>query len=152
MRRLLSFAVVILLTACAGPGVRPSLAVSEVRAIDDLALVSTVLAESPKRTLLVLDIDDTLLTSDNFFGSDKWYEWQHSLAADDPRPNASMQAIAETYADPPGWTATATAPFKSATKWSGTSYFGIGTSRTSTTLTFTGSTAVTRPSGRRSRP
>ena len=44
------------------------------------------------------------------------------LAADDPRPNASMQAIAEAYKMPPGWTATATAPFKSATKWSGASY------------------------------
>jgi cation-transporting P-type ATPase E len=45
-----------------------------------------------------------------------------SLAADDPRPNASMQAIAAGYPHPPGWQATATAPFKSATKWSGTSY------------------------------
>jgi cation-transporting ATPase E len=45
-----------------------------------------------------------------------------SLAADDSRPNASMQAIAEAYPSPPGWTATATAPFKSATKWSGASY------------------------------
>jgi cation-transporting ATPase E len=45
-----------------------------------------------------------------------------SLAADDPKPNASMQAIAEAYPDPPGWTATAAAPFKSATKWSGVSY------------------------------
>ncbi|GFG55825.1 magnesium-transporting ATPase [Mycolicibacterium agri] len=48
------------------------------------------------------------------------------LAADDPRPNASMQAIAEAYKMPPGWTATASAPFKSATKWSGTSYDGHG--------------------------
>ena len=44
------------------------------------------------------------------------------LAADDARPNASMAAIGEAYQMPPGWTATATAPFKSATKWSGTSY------------------------------
>ena len=44
------------------------------------------------------------------------------LAADDARPNASMAAIAEAYQMPPGWTATAAAPFKSATKWSGTSY------------------------------
>src|SRR6476469_8898378 len=44
------------------------------------------------------------------------------LAADDPRPNASMQAIGEAYKMPPGWPATSTAPFKSATKWSGTSY------------------------------
>ena len=45
-----------------------------------------------------------------------------SLAADDSRPNASMQAIGEAYDAPPGWTASASAPFKSATKWSGTSY------------------------------
>jgi len=45
-----------------------------------------------------------------------------SLAADDSRPNASMAAIAEAYDEPPGWTATAAAPFKSATKWSGVSY------------------------------
>ncbi|OBF49961.1 magnesium-transporting ATPase [Mycobacterium sp. 852002-53434_SCH5985345] len=45
-----------------------------------------------------------------------------ALAAADPRPNASMQAIAESYQRPPGWIATATAPFKSATKWSGVSF------------------------------
>jgi cation-transporting ATPase E len=44
------------------------------------------------------------------------------LASDDPRPNASVQAIAEAYKMPPGWTTTAVAPFKSATKWSGSSY------------------------------
>ncbi|HET9891339.1 MAG TPA: cation-translocating P-type ATPase [Mycobacterium sp.] len=49
-----------------------------------------------------------------------------SLAAEDPRPNASMRAIAETYDEPPGWTATATAPFKSATKWSGVSFAESG--------------------------
>ncbi|BBZ47871.1 HAD-IC family P-type ATPase [Mycobacterium parmense] len=45
-----------------------------------------------------------------------------ALAAADPRPNASMRAIAEAYREPPAWTATATAPFKSATKWSGVSF------------------------------
>lgn len=45
-----------------------------------------------------------------------------ALVADDPKPNASMQAIGEAYPDPPGWTTTASAPFKSATKWSGASY------------------------------
>jgi cation-transporting ATPase E len=45
-----------------------------------------------------------------------------ALAADDPRPNASMAAIAEACPSAPGWTATAVAPFKSATKWSGASY------------------------------
>ncbi|MFM9035813.1 MAG: HAD-IC family P-type ATPase [Mycobacterium sp.] len=45
-----------------------------------------------------------------------------AMAADDPRPNASMQAIAEAYPQGPGWTTTAVAPFKSATKWSGASF------------------------------
>ncbi|MEE6175022.1 cation-translocating P-type ATPase [Mycobacterium sp. 050134] len=49
-----------------------------------------------------------------------------SLAAADPRPNASMRAIAEAFPEPPGWIATATAPFKSATKWSGVSFGGHG--------------------------
>jgi cation-transporting ATPase E len=45
-----------------------------------------------------------------------------ALAHHDPRPNASMLAIAEAYPQSPGWTAIATAPFKSATKWSGISF------------------------------
>ena len=45
-----------------------------------------------------------------------------ALAADDARPNASMQAIAEAFATSPGWRVDAAAPFKSATKWSGVSY------------------------------
>lgn len=49
-----------------------------------------------------------------------------ALAADDARPNASMQAIAEAYPVGPGWSATAVAPFKSATKWSGASFGGHG--------------------------
>lgn len=49
-----------------------------------------------------------------------------ALAADDTRPNASMQAIAEAYPNSPGWQATATAPFKSATKWSGASFGAQG--------------------------
>ncbi|WP_305094100.1 HAD-IC family P-type ATPase [Prescottella sp. R16] len=45
-----------------------------------------------------------------------------ALAADDPRPNASMLAIRDALTDAPGWTATAVAPFSSAKKWSGQSY------------------------------
>ncbi|GAA1102692.1 HAD-IC family P-type ATPase [Tsukamurella strandjordii] len=44
-----------------------------------------------------------------------------AIAALDPRPNASVQAIAEAYPDSPGWRATAIAPFSSAKKWSGIS-------------------------------
>ncbi|WP_167473863.1 cation-translocating P-type ATPase [Nocardia arthritidis] len=45
-----------------------------------------------------------------------------AMAADDPRPNASVQAIAEALPDGPGWSRTANAPFSSAKKWSGVSY------------------------------
>ena len=45
-----------------------------------------------------------------------------ALAHDDPRPNASVLAIAEAFDDDPGWTQSAVAPFSSAKKWSGLSY------------------------------
>ena len=84
--RLSPLLLVVLLTACAGQATRPSATrESEVRASRDLADIAPALAESgSRRTLLVLDIDDTLLTSDGFFGSDKWYEWQKTLPAGDP--------------------------------------------------------------------
>jgi hypothetical protein len=79
-----------LLTACASTPVAqaPTAAhasESSVTNINDLALVANTLAENGKRrTLLVMDIDDTLLTSQGFFGSDRWYEWQKHLQANDP--------------------------------------------------------------------
>ncbi|MEO5628729.1 MAG: DUF2608 domain-containing protein [Thermomonas sp.] len=86
--------VLALLTACAGTPVTTAPAShatdshvleSQVSDINDLAQVATALATNgARRTLLVLDIDDTLLTSQGFFGSDKWYEWQKHLAATDP--------------------------------------------------------------------
>ncbi|MCC3314588.1 cation-translocating P-type ATPase [Nocardia africana] len=45
-----------------------------------------------------------------------------ALAHDDPRPNASVLAIAEAMTDDPDWASTAVAPFSSAKKWSGISY------------------------------
>ncbi|MGO1181325.1 HAD-IC family P-type ATPase, partial [Cellulosimicrobium funkei] len=45
-----------------------------------------------------------------------------ALAALDPRPNASVAAVAEAFPDAPGWRATAVVPFSSATKWSGMSF------------------------------
>ncbi|MFD6857109.1 HAD-IC family P-type ATPase [Rhodococcus sp. NPDC060090] len=50
-----------------------------------------------------------------------------ALAADDPRPNASVFAIGEAFPDDPGWgESTAVAPFSSAKKWSGQSYGNHG--------------------------
>ena len=83
--RLPSLLLIALLTACSATPVRNDAPpASEVRSTDDLGAIAAALAESPKRTLLVLDIDDTLLTSVGFFGSDSWYEWQQGLKADDP--------------------------------------------------------------------
>lgn len=50
-----------------------------------------------------------------------------ALACDDPRPNASVLAIAEAFPDGPDWgKPTAIAPFSSAKKWSGQSYGAHG--------------------------
>ncbi|MFE6864349.1 HAD-IC family P-type ATPase [Nocardia sp. NPDC057668] len=45
-----------------------------------------------------------------------------ALAANDPRPNASVLAIAEALPDNPGWRTSGVAPFSSAKKWSGFSF------------------------------
>ena len=88
MRRLsstLMAGLLVVLAGCSAAPVRaPGPVASVVRQVDDLAAIAPALAESPRRTLLVLDIDDTLLTSAGFFGSDAWYEWQKTLAAGDP--------------------------------------------------------------------
>lgn len=80
---------VAMLTGCASTPVAhlPTSRASESQVTDirDLGQIATALAENgTRRTLLVLDIDDTLLTSQGFFGSDKWYEWQKHLQASDP--------------------------------------------------------------------
>ncbi len=36
------------------------------------------------KTLAVFDIDDTLLMSERFYGSDSWFKWQYALPADSP--------------------------------------------------------------------
>jgi len=95
--------------------------VQELPAIEGLARVDVVcadktgtLTESGMRVSDVAELDAVR--------SDTVADVLASLAAADARPNASMQAIAEAFDRPPGWIATATAPFKSATKWSGVSY------------------------------
>jgi hypothetical protein len=65
-----------------GPGTPQT---SDVVTTRDLVDVLKVLSEPYNgRTLLVLDIDDTLLTSPTFFGSDAWYEWQKTLSPQSP--------------------------------------------------------------------
>jgi cation-transporting ATPase E len=94
--------------------------VQELPAIEGLARVDVVCADKTgtltESGMRVSDVEELAAPSETVG------DVLASLAAADPRPNASMRAIAEKYGRPPGWTATATAPFKSATKWSGVSY------------------------------
>ena len=48
--------------------------------ISDLKEVNGRLRSGKPKTLVVFDIDDTLLTSETFFGSDYWYKWQSGLS------------------------------------------------------------------------
>ena len=96
--------------------------VQELPAIEGLARVDVVcadktgtLTESGMRVATVDELDQPA-------EGERIADVLASLAAADPRPNASMRAIAETYHQPPDWTATATAPFKSASKWSGVTF------------------------------
>ncbi|MBI5735801.1 MAG: cation-translocating P-type ATPase [Mycolicibacterium neoaurum] len=92
--------------------------VQELPAIEGLARVDVVCADKTG----TLTENGMRLSQVKTFGTSDAATVLAQLAADDPRPNASMSAIAEAYGTAPGWTATASAPFKSATKWSGTSY------------------------------
>jgi cation-transporting P-type ATPase E len=100
--------------------------VQELPAIEGLARVNVVCADKTgtltENRMQVADLQRL----DAAAAMDTIVDVLASMAADDARPNASMQAIAETYRNPPGWTVTATAPFKSATKWSGVSYESHG--------------------------
>jgi hypothetical protein len=72
---------------------------STIRCTREIADIGPLLAKlHPATTLLVLDIDDTLLTSDTFFGSDGWYEWlrQTSTPAN-AQPLCKFDMIALNY-------------------------------------------------------
>ncbi|GGG22069.1 putative cation-transporting ATPase E [Rhodococcoides trifolii] len=94
--------------------------VQELPAIEGLARVDTVCADKTgtltENGMRVSDV--RVLAGDRS-------EVSHALAASaaaDPRPNASVAAIAEAYDEVPPWTQTAVAPFSSANKWSGYSF------------------------------
>ena len=95
--------------------------VQELPAIEGLARVDVVCAD---KTGTLTENGMRLAAAEpvSQAGSVKIGEVLAALAADDTRPNASMAAIAEAYPQSPGWTPTASVPFKSATKWSGASF------------------------------
>lgn len=97
--------------------------VQELPAIEGLARVDVVCAD---KTGTLTESGMRVARVEELARRDDITDALAALAAADPRPNASMQAIAEAYRELPGWTVTATAPFKSATKWSGVSFADRG--------------------------
>ncbi|MFT3659958.1 MAG: HAD-IC family P-type ATPase [Gordonia sp. (in: high G+C Gram-positive bacteria)] len=95
--------------------------VNELPAIEGLARVDVVctdktgtLTENGMRLSEVRVLDDR-------FTADGLTRALAAIAASDPHPNASIQAICEAYPDAPDWTASAILPFASANKFSGVS-------------------------------
>jgi len=72
---------------------------STIRCTKEISDISQLIATlKPGSTLLVLDIDDTLLTSDTFFGSDGWYEWLKKPGTPkDAQPLCKFDIIALNY-------------------------------------------------------
>ncbi|WP_249353331.1 HAD-IC family P-type ATPase [Rhodococcus sp. Q] len=103
--------------------------VQELPAIEGLARVDVVCADKTgtltENGMRLSEL--RLLTPDDPAGAaSRLQDALAAMAADDPRPNASVLAIAEAYEDDPGWTSTGVAPFSSAKKWSGISYGANG--------------------------
>ena len=95
--------------------------VQELPAIEGLARVDVVCADKTGTlTENGMRLSELMLMDEH--DSDSVTAALASLAHDDPRPNASVQAVGEAYSDAPGWTRSAVAPFSSAKKWSGLSY------------------------------
>lgn len=95
--------------------------VQELPAIEGLARVDVVCADKTG-TLTENGMRLSAIKTLDSFADNDVRQALAALAADDPRPNASVQAIAEALPDGPGWQRTAVAPFSSAKKWSGCSY------------------------------
>lgn len=95
--------------------------VQELPAIEGLARVDVVCADKTG----TLTENGMRLSELRALGDGDGQSARDALAAmsgGDPRPNASMQAIAESFDRDPGWSSSAVAPFTSAKKWSGISY------------------------------
>ncbi|MEU5898008.1 cation-translocating P-type ATPase [Streptomyces venezuelae] len=106
--------------------------VQELPAIEGLARVDTVCLDKTG-TLTEGGMDVTELRPLN--GSDEAYVRKvlGALGESDPRPNASLQAIIDSYPDSEEWRCTESLPFSSARKYSGAS-FSEGDGTTSTWL------------------
>lgn len=97
--------------------------VQELPAIEGLARVDVVCLDKTG-TLTEGGMDVTELRPLGGAEEDHVRQVLGALGASDPRPNASLQAIIDTYPDGAGWRATAALPFSSARKYSGATFEG----------------------------
>jgi cation-transporting ATPase E len=95
--------------------------VQELPAIEGLARVDVVCADKTG-TLTENGMKFSELITFADLSDGQCGEVLAQLASSDPRPNASMQAIAAAYSVTTPWQVSALAPFTSAKKWSGASF------------------------------
>ncbi|MFQ5948364.1 MAG: HAD-IC family P-type ATPase [Acidimicrobiia bacterium] len=102
---------------------RKQVLVQELPAVEGLARVDTVCFDKTGTlTEGRLAVEDLALLDD---GAEPAAALG-ALAAADPRPNTTLQAIADAFPLPRGWSPTTTVPFSSARKWSGASFGSLG--------------------------
>ncbi len=101
--------------------------VNELPAIEGLARVNVVCADKTGTlTENGMRFAEVRSLPGNTVDEDQLHRALAALAAHDPRPNASIEAIAEAFPDAPDWSTTAVMPFTSAKKWSGMSFSANG--------------------------
>ncbi|NCP65330.1 MAG: DUF2608 domain-containing protein [Paraglaciecola sp.] len=89
--------VALLLSACVAQASNPKVVVKETKAYSQVeAEVQNILSQdSAKQLLIVLDIDNTILTSASDLGSDIWYQWQHQDLAIKPTAEQMVSCLYE---------------------------------------------------------
>tara|TARA_R110000868_G_scaffold140734_2_gene356701 strand:+ start:1859 stop:2737 length:879 start_codon:yes stop_codon:yes gene_type:complete len=100
MKKTILFCFVLLtFNACSAKQVPTSSTVKvvETQRFQDIAELSQqkVAAYSSENVLIVVDIDNTLLTSVSDLGGDIWYQWQRDQLAIKPRPEQKVKCLFE---------------------------------------------------------
>jgi len=108
---------------------RQRVLVQELAALEGLARVDVVCIDKTG-TLTAADLDvDEVLPTDGPSGAsrDDVREALAAVAAADPHPNRTAQAIASSFPSPPPWTVVQAMPFSSDRKWSAVEFADHGT-------------------------